>query len=203
MEIILASHNLHKIRELRAMLKELAFLDLLSLRDFPLYKSPEERGSSFQENATIKAHAAARALNKIALADDSGLVVPALGGEPGIHSARYAKDGATDKENRQKLLLKLQGQEGLARSAYFECCLTLAWPDGTEKIFRGICEGYIATQERGKNGFGYDPLFIKHDYNVTFAELDEQTKNRISHRRKAIEKLLLYLETLEYSKQTL
>lgn len=196
MEIVIATHNVHKIRELRAMLKENALIDFFSLNDFPEYLPPEETGKSFEENALLKATHAATHLNKLCLADDSGLVVPALSGRPGIYSARYAKEGATDRENRQKLLGELKGKNDLERSAYFECVLALAAPNGKNKTFKGHCEGLITTEERGKNGFGYDPLFMKHDYNHTFAELDESTKNRISHRRKAVDKFVLYLESL-------
>lgn len=199
MQIVIASHNVHKIRELREMLKsykELKHLDVLSLLNFPDYELPPEDGSSFKENAEIKALDAANKLSKWVLADDSGLVVPALQGEPGVYSARYAGLEATDAENRQKLLQKMQGLQDIDRTGYFECWLSLASPEGIKKTVCGSCEGMILNEERGRHGFGYDPLFIKHDYDKTFAELDEQTKNRISHRRKAIEKLISALEML-------
>lgn len=200
MELIIASHNVHKIRELRDMLKSYKALknwDVLSLLNFPEYKSPPENGVSFKENSEKKAFSAAQALGKWVLADDSGLVVPALKDEPGIYSARYAGDNATDAENRQKLLLKMQGLQDIERTAYFECWLSLASPQGVKKSVSGKCEGIILEEERGRNGFGYDPLFVKYDYDKTFAELDELTKNKISHRRKAIEKMAPTLETLK------
>jgi XTP/dITP diphosphohydrolase len=196
MQIVIASHNLHKIRELKSIFKPLAHLDIYSLKDFASLKLPDETGSTFEENSIIKAKEIAKILKKWVIADDSGLVVPSLNGEPGIYSARYAGLNATDRENRQKLLKNLQGKKGLERAAYFECCLTLASPELTIKTFKGIVEGILLEEERGKNGFGYDPIFLKHDYNQTFAQIDEETKNRISHRRKAVEKLKLYLEAL-------
>lgn len=202
MELILASHNLHKIREFREMLKEVKELDVISLRNYPDYQLPEETGETFQENADLKAIDAAKALNAIVLADDSGLVVPSLKGAPGVYSARYAGEDATDKENRDKLLKEMQGMEDLERSAYFECCITIAGPEGVLKTVRATCEGVIGEKEKGRNGFGYDPLFIKHDYDKTFAELEEQTKNRISHRRKALDKLLGFLENLSSTVQS-
>lgn len=196
MDIVIASNNLHKIRELRDMLKHVKQLDVLSLLNFPEYTPLEENGKTLQENAIIKAQHAAKTLNKWVLADDSGLFVPALGGAPGITSKRFAGEDATDTENRQKLLKEMQGMDGLKRSAYFECCLALANPEGIKKSVTGTCEGIITTQERGRNGFGYDPIFIKNDYDKTFSEIDEATKNRISHRRKALDRLLPILETL-------
>jgi XTP/dITP diphosphohydrolase len=200
MQIVLASHNLHKIREFRDILKSqnkfLKTIDFLSLLDFPHYQLPEESGKSFLENATLKAVDAASVLNSWVIADDSGLVVPALEGAPGILSRRYAGEEASDGENRQKLLNEMRDLKEFERHAYFECCLVLASPEGVKKTVTGLCEGKIIDEEKGRNGFGYDPLFVKNDYDKTLAELDEATKNRISHRYKAIEKLLVTLETL-------
>jgi len=197
MEIVLASHSVHKIREFREMLKSIKHFDVLSLHNFPQYSLPPETGKTFKENAILKAEHAAKALNKWVLADDSGIVVPALSGEPGIHSRRYAADDATDAENRQKLLTKMASLSGDARAAYFECGLALASPEGIKKFVSGTSEGFILTEERGRHGFGYDSLFVKNDYDKTFAEVDEATKNKISHRRKAFEKMSATLETLK------
>jgi XTP/dITP diphosphohydrolase len=198
MEIVLASANLHKIREFRDMFKSLTHIELISMHQFNHYISPEETGQSFKENAIMKATHAAAHLNKWVLADDSGLIVPALQGEPGVKSRRYAGPDATDSENRMKLLQAMERLDGQERTAYFECCLALACPmTGLKKCVEGICEGYIVKEARGRHGFGYDPLFIKNDYEKTFAELDETIKNRISHRRKAFERLLTFLETLK------
>ena len=198
MELIIASRNVHKIRELRSILKKLTAFDLLSLIDFPHYHPPEETGSTFEENANLKAAHAAKQLGRWVLADDSGLVVPALGGAPGIFSHRYAGEHATDKENRQKLLNALIGIDESQRQGYFECWIALASPEGLKKSVRGITEGMITEHERGGLGFGYDPIFVKYEYSKTFAELEEETKNRISHRRKAIDKLLPFLESIQH-----
>lgn len=195
MEILLATENLHKIREFREMFKGLNF-DILSLAQFPDYQAPEETAETFAGNAELKALHAAKTLNKIVLADDSGLVVPALSGAPGVYSRRYAGEEATDAQNRKKLLAALEGFDEHKRAAYFECSLCLATPEGVKKSISAKVEGTILTEERGRNGFGYDPLFQKYDMNKSFAELDESTKNRISHRHKALEKLLPVLQSL-------
>jgi XTP/dITP diphosphohydrolase len=196
MELVIASRNVHKIREFRAILKKMGSFDLLSLLDFPAYVPPSETGASFEENAVIKAVSAAKALNRWVIADDSGLVIPALQGAPGIHSARYASEKATDKENRKKLLQEMSHLQEPDRQGYFECWIALASPSGLKKAVKGVSEGVILEQERGSFGFGYDSLFVKHEYGKTFAELDEETKNRISHRKKALDKLLPTLESI-------
>lgn len=189
-QIVIASSNVHKIREFREMLKGIKSVDILSLLHFPQYEPPPENGQTFQENAVRKAEHAAKALQQWVLADDSGLVVPALKGAPGINSRRYAGEEATDAENRKKLLTEMRHLDDLQRAAYFECCLAVADPEGLKKCVTGTCEGTILQEERGSNGFGYDSLFVKGDYDKTFAELAEATKNRISHRSKAVDKLL-------------
>lgn len=195
MEIVIASTNLHKIREIREMLKPFRF-DVLSLHQYPDYVPPPEEGDSFEEITSKKAVHAAKSIGKWVLADDSGLVVPALGGEPGIYSRRYAGEDATDLENRKKLIEAMKGLEGLERSAHFVCCLALASKEGLKKVVTGICEGTLMNEERGRNGFGYDPLFVKLDYDKSFAELEEWVKNKISHRNKAFEKLIPALSSL-------
>lgn len=195
MKLLLATSNLHKIIELKAMLKpRLKEVDIFSLRDFPDYVAPPEDGDTFAQNAEKKALHAATTLGMYALADDSGLVVPALNGEPGVYSRRYAGEEATDKKNCDKLINKLSEIPEEERTGYFECALSFASPEGDVKTARGLCEGRILLETRGRNGFGYDPLFIKHDYNKTMAELEAETKNRISHRRKALDKLIALLE---------
>lgn len=196
MELVIASRNMHKIREFRSMLRSLKKCDLLSLVDFSDYEPPEESGQTFEENAILKAVHAATRLQHWVIADDSGLVIPALNGAPGVYSRRYAGEEATDRDNRLKLLKQMAHLEEGLRQGYFECCIALAGPDGLKKCVRGVVEGIIVHQERGRQGFGYDPLFIKHEYGKTFAELDEETKNRVSHRRKALDKLLPTLEAL-------
>jgi len=196
MEIVIASRNLGKIREFRIMFEGIEGLDIDSLLAYPDFPSPEETGETFEENAALKAVAAAKALGKIVLADDSGLVVSALGGAPGVRSARYAGEEATDRENNQKLLEALKGKEDLDRGAYYECALVLASPEGVMKVTRGHCEGIIHTEETGRNGFGYDSVFIKHDYDKTFGELSDDVKNRVSHRRKALDSMRAFIEGL-------
>jgi XTP/dITP diphosphohydrolase len=196
MEIIIASRNIHKIRELRSMLKEYSHLDVLSLLDFPHYKAPEEDGDSFEKIVCNKAIHAAKELGRLALADDTGLVVPALQGAPGIYSARYAGEHATDAENRHKLLQDMHSILDPERQGYFECWIAIAAPQGLKKCVRGLCEGTILNEERGSRGFGYDPLFVKYEYGKTFAQIEESLKNRISHRRKALDKLHVFLSSL-------
>lgn len=196
LELLIASTNMHKVREFRTLLKPYGRFDLLSLLDFPTYVPPEETGTTFEENATLKAQHAAKTLNRWVIADDSGLVVPALNGAPGVYSARYAGNDATDLENRKKLLEQIQHLLEEDRQAYFECAIALASPAGLRKCVKGTCEGTLLTKDRGGSGFGYDPIFVKHGYNKTFAELGDSVKNRISHRRKALDKLILSLEAL-------
>lgn len=196
MEIVIASKNLHKIREYRDLMKQFTKFDILTLMNFPDYQPLPEEASSFKDNATGKGIHAAKTLGKWVLADDSGLIVPSLNNQPGIKSRRYAGEEATDIENRKKLLEEMQGLQDLQRNAYYECCLVLASPEGLKKCVTGICEGILLHEERGRNGFGYDPLFVKNDYDKSFAELDDSIKNRISHRYKAFEKLAPTLETL-------
>ncbi len=195
-EIVIASNNLHKIREFRAILKSVINIDITSLLNFPDYTPPEELGATFEENAKLKAEHAAKTLGKWVIADDSGLVVPALKGDPGVRSRRYAGNDATDSENRKKLLKEMKALNEMQRDAYYECFLVLANPEGIKKSVRGVCEGTIIQEEKGCYGFGYDSIFRKHEYNDTFAQLEDSIKNRISHRKKAVEKILPTLETI-------
>ena len=197
-QLVIATTNLHKIREIRSILKLKKNLDILTLHDFPEYIPPKETGKTFEENAFLKASHAALTLKKWSLADDSGLVIPALNNEPGIYSASYAGEKASAKDNRLKLLKNLEKINENDRIGFFVCALALASPEGgVKKQVKGICEGTITMGSRGGGGFGYDSLFLKNDYNKTFAELDEETKNRISHRRKALDKLLSIFDFLE------
>jgi len=196
-KILIASKNFHKVREIRDFLKSLSHVEFLTLHQFPNYVPPEETGKTFKENAVLKAQHAAHALNIWTLADDSGIVVPILKNAPGIYSARYAGNQATDKENCDKLLQELSTYpSSQQRTAYYECCLALASPKELKKSVEGVCGGTIAPLAKGRNGFGYDPLFIKNDYDKTFAELDDAVKKRVSHRCKAFERLIPFLESL-------
>ncbi len=195
-KLLIASTNVHKIRECKAILANLSHLDFISLREFPSYIPPEENGKTFEENAILKATHAAKTLKIWTLADDSGLVVPSLKGAPGIFSARYAGKNATDAENRKKLLDEMQHLADEDRNAFFSSSIALSSPEGLKKCVTGTCEGKILSKEKGGGGFGYDPLFVKHEYSKTFAELEESVKNRISHRRKALDKMLFILESI-------
>jgi XTP/dITP diphosphohydrolase len=195
-KLLIASTNLHKIREFKAILGAFSHLDLLSLREFPKYIPPEETGATFEENAILKAVHAAKALKMWAIADDSGLVVPALNGAPGVYSARFAGKNATDSENRKKLLEEMHHLFDEDRNGFFYCAVALASPEGLKKCVSGTCEGKVLPKERGGGGFGYDPLFMKFEYSKSFAELEESVKNRISHRRKALDKILIALENI-------
>ena len=195
-KLLLATNNLQKILEFKAILKShFSNLDLYSLRDFPDYIAPKETKKSFSENAALKATHAAKELGFLTIADDSGLVVPALNGEPGVYSTRYAGEEGTGKENREKLTEKLKDLPEEDREGYFQCALCLASPEKVIKVTEGTCEGKLLIEPRGRGGNMYDSLFIKHDYNRTYAELEEDVINRISYRRKAFDKLLLTLES--------
>ena len=196
MELIIASHNTHKVQELREGLKIIApHIQVLSLFDFPAFQKNEViQNGSFEENALQKAVKAALALNKICIADDSGIVVPALG-KGGIALQRR-HEGARDSAIKQTkaLLQELKGLEGMERQAYLECSLAIAAPNGEKKAVTQRCEGFLAEEERGKITFEFDTLFIKHDYNKTLGELSQSVRSRISHRRKALEKLMPVIE---------
>ncbi|GAB5411461.1 MAG: XTP/dITP diphosphatase [Chlamydiales bacterium] len=197
MRLLLATSNLHKLREIRAILSKNKSLELLTLRDFPQFKLPEETGTTFEENAILKATSAAKELHIMTLADDSGLVVPALDDRPGVYSNRYAGENASDKENLEKLINQLHNIKPEKRLARFECAMALSDENGNLiKCVTGTCEGSLILEPRGNKGFGYDPIFIKYDYNKTMAELTEDVKNRVSHRRRAFDKILITLESL-------
>lgn len=193
MDIVIASKNRGKVREFAELLTPLGF-DVYSLSDYPSIPDIAETGETFEENARIKALEISKHLREsLVLSDDSGLVVPALGGRPGLFSARFAGEDASDLDNRRKLLKELESVDD--RSAYFECVLCLAQGGSVIKVSTGRCEGFIAQTERGSNGFGYDPIFIKNDYGKTFAELGPKVKSEISHRRKAWDKFVDFLKT--------
>jgi XTP/dITP diphosphohydrolase len=186
----MASRNPGKIRELEAILQD-SGVSLLGLADFPGLPEIPEEGATFAENAATKALAVARLTNHPALADDSGLMVDALGGAPGVFSARYAKDRTaprppTDADNWGKLLDELKNVPRAARGAHFVCELALATPDGRLLTARGECAGVIAFEPQGDTGFGYDPVFWVPEYAATMAQLGPEIKNKISHRARAL-----------------
>ena len=191
--IVIATRNQGKLKEFKAILSD-TYDEILSLSDFDDFPEIQETGSSFEENALIKAKAARDFLGADAIADDSGLVAEALDGAPGIYSARYAGKDASDDENNKKLLLELEGK--INRDARFVCCIALVLKDGTRKFFEGECHGRIIYERRGTSGFGYDPVFYVPWYGKTMAELRPGEKNKISHRAMACAKLLSYFSSL-------
>ncbi len=193
--LLVATHNAHKTKEIRDILSDL-FDEIIDLSRFSDRPAPEETGSNFAENSAIKALDASRhAPDALVLADDSGLEVDALNGDPGVHSARYAGEHASDADNRRKLLMAL-GQPEHAdspRTARFRCVITLAKNGKILARFDGSIEGTIATTETGDGGFGYDSLFIPEGYHQSFGELSAEQKNSMSHRARALEKLSAWL----------
>lgn len=188
-KIVLASNNKHKLDEFRKILKDYT---ILSLSDIGFNDDIIEDGQTFEENALIKAKTISNYLKKenkeyLVIADDSGLCVKSLNNEPGIFSARYAGIPTDSKKNREKLINNLIGKN---KEAYFNCTIVLYYPNDTYKTFEGLTEGTIIEEERGNNGFGYDSIFYSNDLNKTFAEASEEEKNSVSHRGRAINKML-------------
>jgi XTP/dITP diphosphohydrolase len=193
MEILIATQNAGKVREMTKLLEGLPII-LRNLRDFENIAEPEETGSTFLENAVLKAEYYSLQTNLPALADDSGLEVEALGGAPGIFSARYAGSDATDAERTVKLLAEIEKTGDEKRLARFVCAAALTDEKGrTIQTALGICDGKIAFAPRGANGFGYDPVFIPAGFSQTFAEISASTKQQISHRARALEKIIEFL----------
>lgn len=196
MKLYIATGNAHKVVELQKMLSEdVPGIQVLSAKELGGMPEVDENADSFVGNAFIKA----RALNEKSqgepvLADDSGLCVDALDGAPGIYSARYAGKGATDEENRKKLLTVLKGIPATERSAHFACVLAFIDSDGSEHSFSGKCHGSLTFEEQGDGGFGYDPIFQPDGYSETFGVLSSETKNKLSHRAKALQELVQFLK---------
>lgn len=188
MKMILATKNKGKIKEFQALVQGMG-IELLSLEDCPDMPDVSEDGCTFQENALKKACAIAKHTGITAISDDSGLEVDALNGAPGIHSARYAGEQASDQENIQKLLKTLTGLPLNKRTARFRCVIAVCTPQGRHITTEGTCEGAIALEPRGSHGFGYDPVFLLLDRNCTMAELEPGIKNLISHRAMALARL--------------
>lgn len=197
-KLVIATTNSGKLAEIQAALKDLPVepVALGSLKDWP---EVVEDGKTFEENSLKKARTLAAFSGCATLADDSGLAVDALEGAPGIHSARYSREGANDARNNEKLLRALAGVSEEKRSARFVCVLALCVPTSVEKkewLFRAECEGRIASAPKGENGFGYDPVFFYPPLGRTFGEIDRETKGSVSHRGKALRKLAEMLPLL-------
>ena len=186
-ELILASNNAHKVEEIKSILEDYS---ILTLKDINYTEEIVEDGTTFEENALIKARTICKYSGKTAISDDSGLSVELLDGRPGVYSARYSKE-QTDEKNIEKVLLELNGQKSKAK---FVSVIALVKPDGTELTFRGECHGEIIFEKRGTNGFGYDPIFFVPSLDKTFAELSAEQKNSISHRKQSLEKFSQYLK---------
>lgn len=199
MKIVLATRNKHKVEEINQILEIYLGRDLysqieiLNLSDFSGISEIKEDGKTFVENALKKAKTVYEFTGLCSIADDSGIEVDFLNGEPGVYSARYAGENATDEENNRKLLKLLDGVPIEKRTATFRC--VLAYVDGkVEKIFEGATRGKVIFEPRGMGGFGYDPLFVPDGYELTYAEMPKELKNRISHRSKALQKFAEFLQ---------
>lgn len=192
--IVIATGNKNKVKELRELLKDTA-LDLKTLADFGPMPEAIEDGETFDDNAYKKAFHYARILGLPCLADDSGLVVGALAGRPGVYSARYAGEDASDRENCDKLLKEMEGKSN--RKAYFICVLSLATPGGPALTWEGRCQGEIAVKRCGESGFGYDPVFYYPDFGKTFAEVAMEDKSTVSHRGKAMAEFAAEIDNVQ------
>ena len=190
MRLILATSNKGKLKEVKEILPE---YDIVTMGEMGINEDIEENGTTFEENAYIKAKFIADRLNAVTIADDSGLEVDYLDGAPGIYSARFAGEGATDKDRNQKLLSLLKDVPFEKRTARYVCAIAIVFPNGEKHIFKQTCEGYILDEEVGNGGFGYDPLFYFPEFKTTLANVPLDVKNTVSHRSKALEELKKFL----------
>ncbi|HEX3029912.1 MAG TPA: XTP/dITP diphosphatase [Clostridia bacterium] len=184
-KLIVATRNKGKLKEIKEIMRDFPF-EVISMEAVGLNDDIEENGSTFEENAMIKAREVSRLTGEMVMADDSGLEVDYLNGAPGIYSARFAGPGASDKDKNMKLLGLLEGVPFEKRRARFVCAIAVFFPDGRSFVVRGTCEGIIGYEEKGENGFGYDPLFFVPEFNMTSAEMEPDEKHKISHRGKAL-----------------
>lgn len=198
MTVIVATKNAHKVKEMAALLSDIPDLKLITMTEAGIDADIEENGTTFEENALIKARTVCKLSGKPSLADDSGLSVDALLGAPGIYSARYASvdgENASDEKNIEKLLRELSAIPSGERTARFVSALALVFPDGREYVTKGICEGHITREARGNGGFGYDPVFFYPPLAKTFGQLTAEEKSAISHRGQALKEFSAKLET--------
>lgn len=191
MDIVIATKNKKKVEEIKRLLSDLN-VNILTLDDFKDLPDIVEDGKTFEENALKKAMTIAKMTGKPSIADDSGLEVYALGGAPGIHSARYAGENSNDAKNIEKLLKELKDKKD--RRARFVCCIAFALPDGKVNLFFGVTEGIISEIPKGEKGFGYDPVFYPEGYDKTFAEMPSEKKDLLSHRGKALKKFKEFIK---------
>jgi len=196
-QIVLATQNKHKIFEIKNILSDIEYLEVLDLSNFKEIGKIVENGPTLNSNALIKAEAVFKHTNILSLADDTGLMVDYLLGAPGVYSARYAGENATYWDNNKKLLEKLNGIPSRRRTARFKCCIALV-DNNIKKTFETAIEGKIATEPHGENGFGYDPVFIPTEYKKTYAELSEDEKNKISHRYKSLVLVKEFLKSVSF-----
>ena len=195
-KIVFATANEGKVKEIKEILKDFP-IEVVSMKEMGITADIEENGATFEENSLIKARALVKLTGLPALADDSGLEVDYLNGEPGIYSARYlGRDTDYDYKNNY-IIDKLSGAKGEERSARFVCVISLVLPDGREFVERGVVEGLIGYEQKGENGFGYDPIFYLPEYGKTSAELPPEKKNKISHRGKALTAMKKLIVTLD------
>lgn len=195
MEIVVATRNRKKLKEISRILEGLD-VNLFTMDEFPDCPEVEETEMTFEGNALKKAIAVSSCTGKAALADDSGLEVDALDGAPGVYSARYAGDGATDRDNVDKLMSELESVPEEKKMARFVCVIALAWPEGRVETFYGKVEGRIGRSPAGTSGFGYDPVFYPEGHHRTFAEMPPTEKDAMSHRGRALERLREYMATI-------
>ena len=195
-ELVVASRNKGKVREIKELLADLPF-KVTSLLDYPHIPEIIEDGKTYRANALKKAREVARATGKMTMSDDSGLEVKALGHAPGIYSSRFAGEGASEKARNKKLFAMLKGVPSSKRQARYRCVVALVNAKGQELgVVQGTCSGYVTTREMGHNGFGFDPLFLLKRYNKTFGQLPSALKAKISHRARALKKFRLLLDRL-------
>ncbi len=194
MKIVLATHNRHKVEEIKKILSD-SPIELLSLDNFPEIGEIIEDGTTLEENAKKKARIVYEQTGILSLADDTGLEVDALGGKPGVYSARYSGENATYRQNNEKLLRELKNVPPEKRSAKFRCVISIIG-NGIDEIAVGEVPGHILNDVRGNNGFGYDPLFVPDGYEKTYAEMDSELKNKLSHRAKALKEASVILKRL-------